>query len=97
MLLAPLLPAGSAAAQGWVASWTASVHGPYPSGNPTAQPELKFAFPSPVQGAQPDVSPERVKADVIVAFGGSITDATGTTLNGDDRWPDVLSRRGKAK
>jgi lysophospholipase L1-like esterase len=30
---------------------------------------------------------------VIVAFGDSITDGTGTTLNGDDRWPNVLSRR----
>ncbi|MSQ29141.1 MAG: lysophospholipase [Dehalococcoidia bacterium] len=30
---------------------------------------------------------------VIVAFGDSITDGTGSTLNGDDRWPDVLSRR----
>jgi lysophospholipase L1-like esterase len=30
---------------------------------------------------------------VIVAFGDSITDGTATTLNGDDRWPDVLSRR----
>lgn len=29
----------------------------------------------------------------IVAFGDSITDGTGSTLNGDDRWPDVLSRR----
>jgi lysophospholipase L1-like esterase len=30
---------------------------------------------------------------VIVAFGDSITDGTGSTMNGDDRWPDVLSRR----
>lgn len=30
---------------------------------------------------------------VIVALGDSITDGTGSTLNGDDRWPDVLSRR----
>jgi lysophospholipase L1-like esterase len=30
---------------------------------------------------------------VIVAFGDSITDGTATTINGDDRWPDVLSRR----
>src|SRR5215468_1222524 len=30
---------------------------------------------------------------VIVAFGDSITDGTATTMNGDDRWPDVLSRR----
>jgi lysophospholipase L1-like esterase len=29
----------------------------------------------------------------IVCFGDSITDGTGSTLNGDDRWPDVLSRR----
>jgi lysophospholipase L1-like esterase len=33
------------------------------------------------------------KPQVIVAFGDSITDGTGTTINGDDRWPDVLSRR----
>jgi len=32
-------------------------------------------------------------AKVIVAFGDSITDGTGSTINGDDRWPDVLSRR----
>ena len=30
---------------------------------------------------------------VIVAFGDSITDGTATTINGDDRWPDVLGRR----
>src|SRR5215468_998924 len=30
---------------------------------------------------------------LIVAFGDSITDGTATTMNGDDRWPDVLSRR----
>ncbi len=29
----------------------------------------------------------------VVAFGDSITDGTGSTLNGDDRWPDVLERR----
>jgi lysophospholipase L1-like esterase len=33
---------------------------------------------------------------VICAFGDSITDGTGSTLNGDDRWPDVLSRRAHA-
>jgi lysophospholipase L1-like esterase len=30
---------------------------------------------------------------VIVAFGDSITDGTASTLNGDDRWPNVLARR----
>jgi lysophospholipase L1-like esterase len=30
---------------------------------------------------------------VIAAFGDSITDGTNSTINGDDRWPDFLSRR----
>jgi len=29
----------------------------------------------------------------ILAFGDSITDGTASTMNGDDRWPDVLNRR----
>jgi lysophospholipase L1-like esterase len=32
-------------------------------------------------------------AQTIVAFGDSITDGTASTLNGDDRWPDVFARR----
>jgi lysophospholipase L1-like esterase len=36
-------------------------------------------------------APDTTKA--IVAFGDSITDGTSSTLNGDDRWPDVLARR----
>jgi lysophospholipase L1-like esterase len=51
MLCVPLL-APTAASADWVASWTASAHGPYPVGNPTAQPELKFALPAPEQGAR---------------------------------------------
>jgi lysophospholipase L1-like esterase len=37
----------------------------------------------------------RAPADtqVVVAFGDSITDGTASTLNGDDRWPNALSRR----
>jgi lysophospholipase L1-like esterase len=30
---------------------------------------------------------------LVVAFGDSITDGTASSMNGDDRWPDVLSRR----
>ncbi len=30
---------------------------------------------------------------VVVALGDSITDGTASTLNGDDRWPDVLQQR----
>ena len=36
----------------WVTSWTGSVQGPYPIGNPSAQPDLRFAFPSPETGAR---------------------------------------------
>ena len=40
------------------------------------------------------VAPE---TQLIVAFGDSLTDGTGSTLNGEDRWTDVLSRRLHAK
>jgi lysophospholipase L1-like esterase len=36
----------------WVVSWTSSVQGPYPVGNPSAQPDMSFAFPSPNIGAR---------------------------------------------
>jgi hypothetical protein len=39
--------------QKWVVSWTGSVHGPYPIGNPSAQPDQRFAFPSTQTGAKP--------------------------------------------
>ena len=35
----------------WVTTWVASVQGPYPIGNPSAQPNQSFAFPDPAQGA----------------------------------------------
>ena len=37
--------------QKWVVSWAASVQGPYPVGNPSAQPDQRFAFPAPAAGA----------------------------------------------
>ncbi len=36
----------------WVVSWVGSVQGPYPTGNPSAQPDLKLAFPSAGAGAR---------------------------------------------
>ena len=42
----------AAQAQNWVTSWAASVQGPYPVGNPSAQPNLSLAFPSPENGAR---------------------------------------------
>ena len=38
--------------QKWVTSWAASVQGPYPVGNPSAQPSLQEAFPVPGNGAR---------------------------------------------
>jgi lysophospholipase L1-like esterase len=47
-----LVPAAAQAADKWTTSWAASVQGPYPIGNPSAQPVLKFAFPTPEAGAR---------------------------------------------
>ena len=50
-----LCAASSAAAAdrtNWVTSWAASVQGPYPAGNPSAQPNLSLVFPSPETGAR---------------------------------------------
>jgi lysophospholipase L1-like esterase len=62
----------------WVAAWTASAHGPYPIGNPTAQPELKFAFPDAARGAvdqsfrmivRPDVWGKQARIRLSNAYG----------------------------
>lgn len=42
-----MLAATPAHADKWITAWAASVQGPYPSGNATAQPDLRFAFPTP--------------------------------------------------
>jgi len=47
-----LTPASPARSLKWVTSWTGSVHGPYPTGNASAQPNLSFALPSPAAGAR---------------------------------------------
>ena len=51
LLCAGATHAMAADLRNWVVSWTASAQGPYPLGNPTAQPELKFVFSNPEQGA----------------------------------------------
>ena len=62
----------------WAASWVASVHGPYPSGNAVAQPELKFVFPAPELGAndqsfrliiRPDLWSDRFRLRFANTFG----------------------------
>jgi lysophospholipase L1-like esterase len=77
-VLIALCAASPARAEKWVASWTASAHGPYPSGNATAQPELKFVFADPAQGARdmsfrmivkPDVWGKSTRIRLSNAFG----------------------------
>jgi lysophospholipase L1-like esterase len=62
----------------WAATWAASVHGPYPSGNASAQPDLRFAFPAPEEGAvdqsfrlivKPDLWGDRFRIRLSNAFG----------------------------
>src|SRR6266481_570424 len=61
-----LLPHTLSAQQGatWVVSWVASAHGPYPVGNPSAQPDQRFAFPSPQAGANDQTFRLIVRPDI---------------------------------
>jgi lysophospholipase L1-like esterase len=62
--------------------------------------EVEAAFPySTASWFFVDAIEMRMPADnfAVVAFGDSITDGTASTMNGDDRWPDVLSRRMHAR
>jgi hypothetical protein len=51
LLIAVPQPAAAQQGEKWVVSWVAAAQGPYPSGNASAQPDQKFAFPSPTAGA----------------------------------------------
>src|SRR5258705_3286180 len=62
----------------WVTSWTGSVQGPYPTGNASAQPNLRFAFPSAPDGArdqtfrliiQPDIWGRQTRLRLSNVFG----------------------------
>ncbi len=78
LFLLLVLASPAAFAQQWASVWTGSAQGPYPIGNPTAQPELKFAFPSPGQGAndqtfrlivKPDAWGQQMRIRLSNAFG----------------------------
>jgi lysophospholipase L1-like esterase len=56
--------------------------------------DARFAFTTTSWYFLDAVDVEAADGSVVIAcFGDSITDGTASTLNGDDRWPDVLSRR----
>ena len=52
LALAAMASAQDAPKTKWVVSWAGSVQGPYPVGNPSAQPDMKLALPSPEAGAK---------------------------------------------
>jgi lysophospholipase L1-like esterase len=70
--------ASAQAPEKWVTAWAASVQGPYPVGNPSAQPDLRFVFPSPETGARdqtfrlivtPDIWARETRLRLSNAFG----------------------------
>ena len=52
LVLAAVASAQDAPKTKWVVSWAGSVQGPYPVGNPSAQPDMKLALASPEAGAK---------------------------------------------
>ena len=64
LLVASPQAAPAADGRNWVVAWTASAQGPYPVGNPSAQPDLKFAFPDPAVGARDQTFRLMVRPDL---------------------------------
>jgi lysophospholipase L1-like esterase len=52
LLALQLQPTWAAEPMKWVTSWAASIQGPYPTGNPSAQPNMHVVFPTPATGAR---------------------------------------------
>src|ERR1044072_4281995 len=50
--------------EGWGVSCPGSVQAPYASGNPSAQPDQKFAFPGPATGARDQTFRLMVRPDL---------------------------------
>jgi lysophospholipase L1-like esterase len=80
LLAAPFaMPSNARAAPpNFVVAWAASAQGPYPVGNATAQPDLRFAFPDPEKGAtnqsfrlivRPDIWGKQARIRLCNAFG----------------------------
>ena len=77
LLVASVQMASGKENENWVVSWTGSVQGPYPVGNPSAQPDQKFAFPDPAAGAR-DLGFDQQLSTVGVAHLGPHDRAVGT-------------------
>ena len=88
--------AGQSGPMTWHAKALQSSYVTAPGAGAKGQVETEDAFPFATASwffldALDMAAPKEVGA--IVAFGDSITDGTNSTINGDDRWPDVLARR----
>jgi lysophospholipase L1-like esterase len=78
LILTLALAPSAQAQEKWVTAWAASVQGPYPVGNPSAQPDLRFSFSSPETGARdqtfrlivmPDIWGRETRLRLSNAFG----------------------------
>ncbi len=88
--------AGESGPMTWHAKALTTSYVTWPGSGSTTGDEREQAFPASTTSwffldAVDMRMPEGTRT--IVALGDSITDGTASTLNGDDRWPDVLSRR----
>jgi lysophospholipase L1-like esterase len=90
---------GESGPMSWHAKALQTSYLTYPRAVSQAHAEHDAAFPLSVNSwffldAVDMLMPSNAYA--VVAFGDSITDGSLSTLNGDDRWPDVLARRLRA-
>ena len=72
---------------------TSYLSGPHTGAQGAEEGEAAFPFSTTSWFFVDEVDMTVPGAKTVVAFGDSITDGTASTLNGDDRWPDVFSRR----
>jgi lysophospholipase L1-like esterase len=88
--------AGESGPMTWHAKSLTSSYVTLPGAGSRADDENESAFPQSTASwyflDEVDMDASR-PTKVVVAFGDSITDGTASTINGDDRWPDVLARR----
>jgi lysophospholipase L1-like esterase len=80
----------------WHAKAMQTSYASLPGAGSRGQEEHEGSFPNSTTGwffvdAVDMMMPSGVP--LVVCLGDSITDGTGSTLNGDDRWPDILQRR----
>jgi lysophospholipase L1-like esterase len=90
-----LYVAGASGPMTWhAAAFTTSYISDPNAGDHTADPG-DAAFPHSTTSwlFVSEVQAQRRDTPAVVAFGDSITDGFFSTLNGNDRWPDVLRRR----